>query len=63
MSGGGAGVMGNGMLKGKTFVGEARAGSGDSSVLGCILLTAKSNNPSSTMIRNENMMVRTVASR
>jgi hypothetical protein len=59
VSGGGAGVIGNGILKGKTLAGAANAGSGEFSVLGCMLLAANNNSPSSTMIRNENMIVRT----
>jgi hypothetical protein len=51
--------MGRGIPKGKTFAGAAKAGMGASNVLGCILPTAKSNSPSSTMIRNEKMIVRT----
>lgn len=59
MSGGGAGVIGRGIPKGKTLAGAANAGTGARSVLGCILPTAKINSPSSTMIRNEKMIVRT----
>ena len=60
MSGGGAGVIGSGIPNGKTLAGAANAGKGDISVLGCTLPTAKINSPSSTRIRNENMIVRTL---
>lgn len=60
MSGGGAGVIGSGIPNGKTLAGAANAGRGEVNALGCILLTAKINSPSSTMIRNENMIVRTL---
>ena len=59
MSGGGAGVIGSGIPKGKTLAGAANAGKGEVNVLGCMLLTAKIKSPSSTMIKNENMIVRT----
>jgi hypothetical protein len=59
VSGGGAGVTGNGSPKGNTLAGAANAGSGVNRVLGWTFATAKTNKPSSTMIRNENMMLRT----
>ena len=58
MSGGGAGVTGSGVPKGKTLAGAASAGSGEMSVLGCMVPTANISSPSSTMIRNENIIVR-----
>jgi len=48
------------MLKGKTLTGAASVGSGEVSVLGCVLPTAKINRQSSTMIRKEKMIVRTL---
>jgi hypothetical protein len=54
--------MGSGIPNGKTLAGAANAGKGETRVLGCMLLTARSNRPSSTIIRNENMMVRTFRS-